>query len=111
MHARVVRQLGMKRRDEEATLPQQHGHAAVAREHLDIRPGVGHARGADEDAAQRLALPQLEVGLEARELPAVAVSLDVDVDEAEVRAVEQDHPGAGPEHWARTNPRIASSRP
>ena len=44
---------------------------------------------------------ELEVGLEARHLPAVGVAVDLDVDEAEVVAVEQDHPRAGAEHRRR----------
>ena len=37
---------------------------------------------------------QLEVGLERRDLPAERVAPHRDVDEAEVVAVEHDHPGA-----------------
>ena len=99
MHACVARQLGVERGDEEATVAQQHRHAVVTGEHLDVDPGVGHPRRSDEDAPQRLGLAvQMQVGLEARELPAVAVPLDLDVDEPEVSSVEQDHPGAGAEH-------------
>ena len=95
MHARVVGQLRVERRDQEAPLPQQHGHAVVAGEHLDVGAGVRHPRRADEHAAQRLAVvAQVEVGLEARELAAVAVALHIDVDQPEVGAVEQDHPRA-----------------
>ena len=35
--ARVAGQLRMERRDEEAALAEQHRHAVVAREHLDLR--------------------------------------------------------------------------
>src|SRR4051794_2399010 len=99
VHARVVRQLRMERRDEEAALAQQHRLAVVLGQHLDAGPDLAHARGADEDAAQGLGVArELEVGLEARHLAAVAVAVDGDVDEPEVGAVEQDHPGAGPEH-------------
>ena len=95
MHACVVGQLRVERGDEEASLPQQHRHAVVAREHLDVRARVRHARRADEDAPHRPAVvAEVEVGLEARELAAVAVPLHVDVDEPEMRTVEQDHPGA-----------------
>src|SRR5688572_13632297 len=52
--ARVARQLRMERGDEEAALAQQHRDAVVAGEHLDLRAGVGDARGADEDAAEGL---------------------------------------------------------
>ena len=43
---------------------------------------------------------ELEVGLEARDLAPVGVPVDLEVDETEVGAVEQDHPGAGAEDRA-----------
>src|SRR5215207_4476772 len=76
--------------------------AAVLGEHLHPGPGVRDARRADEDASQRLVVAgELQVGLEARDLAAVRVALHLDVDEPEVLPVEQDHPGAGPEHGPR----------
>ena len=67
-----------------------------------VRPGVLHARSADEDAAQRRRVPfEREIGLEARCLPAVRVPRHLDVHEPEVVAVEDDHPRAGAEHRAR----------
>ena len=54
---------------------------------------------------------ELRVGLEARDLAAVGVPVDLEVDEPEVRAVEQDHPRAGAEHRRRRTARIASSSP
>ena len=77
--------------------PEQHRLALVLGEHLDVRPGCHDPRRADEDAPKRLPLGKLEVGLEARNLPAVRVALDLDVDEAEMRSVEQDHSRASPE--------------
>src|SRR5215213_7241892 len=56
VHARVRRQLGMKRGDEELALADEHRHAVVLREHLDAWPRLRHARRADEDAVQRLLL-------------------------------------------------------
>src|SRR5437660_5299268 len=53
--ARVVRQLRMERGDDETPLAQQHGLAVEVCQHLDIRSGLADTRGADEDAAQRLA--------------------------------------------------------
>ena len=47
---------------------------------------------------------QIQVGLEARELAAVAVPLDLDVDEPEMCSVEQDHPRAGAEHGSGEPP-------
>src|SRR5919197_876208 len=65
VHAGVVGQLRVERRDEEPPLPQQHRLALVLGEHLDLGPGVAHPRRADEDAAQRLSLAgEREVGLE-----------------------------------------------
>src|SRR5438067_12507209 len=49
MHARVVRQLRVERRDEEAPLPQQHRLAVVLGQHLDLGAEVADARRADED--------------------------------------------------------------
>src|SRR5215470_4506627 len=54
VHARIFRQLGVERRDEQTTVAQEHRRAIVLREHLDAGSRVGHARRADEDTAQRL---------------------------------------------------------
>ena len=47
VHARVVGQLGMERRDEEPALPQQHRLAVQLGQHLDLRarPRARAARG------------------------------------------------------------------
>src|SRR5262245_51382753 len=95
VHPRVVGQLRVERRDQEAALAQQHGLAVQLREHLHLAR-IAHARRADEDAAERLAV-ELEVGLEARHLPSVGIPVDLEPDEAEVVAIEQDHPRAGAE--------------
>src|SRR5438128_11047675 len=85
VHARVGGQLRVERRDEEPPLPREDGMAVVLGEHLDLRPRIEDARGADEDAAQRHRLPhELEVGLEARDLAAVGVPRHLEVDEVEV---------------------------
>ena len=64
-------------------------------------PASRDARRADEDARERLVVAlEPKLRLEARDLPAVCVAVDLDVDEAEMRPVEQDHPGAGAEHGA-----------
>src|SRR5215213_9420744 len=103
--ARVVRQLGVERRDEETPVAQQHGLAVVLGQHLDVRAGLANSRCADEDAAERLVVAvQREIGLERRHLPPVRVPVDDEVDEAEVLAVEHDHPGAGPEDRRRKPP-------
>src|SRR5712691_9434866 len=49
VHARIFRQLGVERRDEETPLPKQHGLSVVLGQHLDISPDLPHARRADED--------------------------------------------------------------
>src|SRR5213080_3238868 len=50
VHARVVRQLRMERRDEEAALPREHGVAVVCRENLHVGPRFEHPWRPDEDA-------------------------------------------------------------
>src|SRR5919201_3236140 len=52
--ARVVRQLGVERRDEDPAVAEQDGASVVLREHLDARPRLLDPRRADEDASQRL---------------------------------------------------------
>src|SRR5437016_12160418 len=47
VHARVVRQLRVERRDEEAALPHEHRIAVVCRKDLHLGAGVEHARRAD----------------------------------------------------------------
>src|SRR3954470_1089866 len=53
VHARVIGQLRMERRDEKAALPEQHRLAVQLRQHLHL-PRLTHTRGANEDSAQRL---------------------------------------------------------
>src|SRR5215211_9150016 len=72
--ARVVRQLGVERRDEETPVAQQHGLAVVLGQHLDVRAGLADSRCADEDAAERLVVAvEGEIRLERRDLPPVRV--------------------------------------
>src|SRR6266550_3683885 len=99
--ARVVGQLRVERGDDEASLAQQHRLAVELREHLDPRPDLTNAGRADEDAGQRLTVAgEHKIGLEARDLAAVGVPVDLDVDGAQVQPVEHDHPRAGAEHGA-----------
>src|SRR4051812_5350751 len=93
VYPRIVGQFGVERRDEHAAVAQQHGLAVQLGQHFH-RARVADARRADEHAAQGLAVPEVEVGLEARHLPPVGVAVDFEVDEVEVVAVEQDHPRA-----------------
>src|SRR6187402_747770 len=72
VHARVVGQLGVERREQEASVADEHGLAVVLREHLDACADLAHARRPDEDAAQLVIVPhEVEVGLEARDLSPV----------------------------------------
>src|SRR6266545_1865601 len=105
VHTRIFRQLGVERRDEETALTQEDGLTVVLCEHLDLGAVVADARCADEDAAQqRIVAPQAEVRLEARNLAAVGVAVDVEIHQAEMPAVEHDHPRARAEDWAGESP-------
>src|SRR5207249_3879768 len=93
--ARVGGQLGVERGDEDSPVAQHDRLAVVLRKDLHARADLAHPRRADEDAPERLGIVlELQVGLEARDLGAVGVALDLDVDEIEVPPVEQDHSGA-----------------
>src|SRR5438270_5193726 len=95
VHASVVGQLRVERRDEDASVPQQHRLAVELGQHLDTGAALLDAGGADEHAPKRRDLAvELEVRLEARDLAAVGVAVDEDVREPEVRPVEDDHPCA-----------------
>src|SRR3954470_6879487 len=101
VHACIFRQLGMERRSEEAALAQKDGLAVVLRQHLDVGAVVAHARGANEDSAQRLLLvAQAQVGLEAGDLAAIGVAVDIDVHQSQVPAIEDDHSRASAEYRA-----------
>ena len=89
-------------------MPPESDRRAAARARRPTRPALngradlGDARRADEDAADRaLTIGQLQVSLEARHLPTEGVAPYENVDEAKVVAVEEDHPGAGPEDGPR----------
>src|SRR5262245_62849273 len=70
----IVRQLGVERGDEHVSVTQEHGLVVEIRENLDVGTDLADARRADEHPAERAVLPvQLQVGLEARDLPAVGV--------------------------------------
>src|SRR5215213_1849689 len=96
--ARIFGQLGVERCHEEATLAQQDGLAVVFRQYLDLGPALADTRCADEDAAERLVLPlELEIRLEAGHLPPIGVTVDLEIHQAQMRAIEHDHPRAGAE--------------
>src|SRR5919198_1372934 len=93
--ARVVGQLWMEGGDQNPARSQQYGLAVQLGQHLDLRADLLHPGSADEDTSQRLLVAgKLEVRLEAGHLPAVGVTADGQVEQAEVSAVEQDHPRA-----------------
>src|SRR5439155_24674619 len=72
------------------------------REHLDGRPDLADTGRTDEDAPQGLTVAvERQIGLEARDLAAIAVSVDLAVESAEVAAVEDDHSGAAPKYRPR----------
>ena len=83
-------------KDSDTAVPAS-AYYRVALTNLDVS-GHANTRRADEDAPQRGAVAQeREIGLEARDLPPVRVPVDLDVDEPEMLAVEDDHPGARPQ--------------
>src|SRR4051812_23415595 len=95
MQARVVGQLRVERGDEEPALARQHRAAVDLGEHLDAGADLLHPRRTDEDRGQRRRLAgDLELRLERRHLAPERVAPHGQVDEAEVLAVEHDHPGA-----------------
>src|SRR5262245_38480832 len=105
---RVVGQLRMERGDEEAPLAREHRMPVDLRQDLDSLSDVFDPRRADEHGAQRPRVPEklrqpgdVEVGLERRDLTSEGIAAHADVDEAQVVAVEHDHPGARPEDRRR----------
>ena len=108
VEAPVRRQLGMEGGRHDAALADEHGVILVPGQHLDGRADGLHPRGPDEHAVERLVEAlDVEIGLEAVELAAVAVALDGDVEGTEAALVgaavvdlrgQQDHPGARAEH-------------
>src|SRR5215469_8065660 len=99
--ASIVGQLRVEGRDEEPSLARQHRMAVDLGEHLDVRPRILEPRRPDEDCAQRLlAVADVEVSFEALHLAAECVASRAVVAEAEMVAVEDDHPRAGAEDRA-----------
>src|SRR4051794_34340570 len=95
---RVVRQLRMKRRHEDAPLACEHRMAVDLGEHLDVRAGLLDPRRPDEHRTDgRPAVADVEICLEAPHLAPESVPPDRDVGETELVTSEHDHPGAGAE--------------
>src|SRR5688572_23389911 len=89
--AGVLGQLGVERRGENTAFADEDRLPAQAAEHLHVRARLCQPGRPDEDAAEgRLVPVELDVVLEARDLAAVGVSLDLDVHEVEVPAVEEN---------------------
>src|SRR5437868_5093049 len=96
--ASIVGQLGVEGGDEDPPVAREHRAAVDLGEHLDARADLFEPGGADEDGPQRLvAVPEVEIRLEARDLAPERVAPDAEVAETEVPAVEYDHPRAGAE--------------
>src|SRR4029079_16405148 len=92
---RVVGQLRMERRDENAPLPREHRMPVDLGEHVDVGPRLRDPRRPDEDRAHGLvAVADVDVCFEALDLPPERVPLDLDAGEPEMVAVEDDHPRA-----------------
>src|SRR4051812_14864401 len=99
MQPRVVGQLRVERGDEESSLAREHRAAVDLSKHLHARPDVLDPRRTDEDGPHRLVEPDdRQVGLERRDLPPECVAPHRDVDEAEMVAIEHDHPRACADH-------------
>src|SRR6266540_1718873 len=101
VNARVIGQLRVEGRDQEAPLAEQDRFAVQLGEHFYPWACLGDARRPDKDSAQRLILAgELDVGFKARHLSSVGVSAHDHVDEAEVVTVEEDHARARAEDRA-----------
>jgi hypothetical protein len=101
VNARVVGQLRVEGRHQEAPLTEQDRLAVQLGEHFYPWTCLGDSRRPDEDSAQRLVLAgELDVGFEARHLSSVRVAAHGQVDEAEVVTVEEDHARARAEDRA-----------
>src|SRR5262245_12393397 len=102
VHATILGQLGMERREQEPSVAHQH-RLAVERAHdLDLLAETADARRADEDPAERNRVAgEVDIRLEAPHLSSERVAVDREIGESKVLRVEHDHPGAGPEDSAR----------
>jgi hypothetical protein len=92
----------MEGRGEDRAFPHRHRVAVVGGEHLHPGPLPLDPGRADEDRPQRLVADpiDLEIGLEALQLPAEGVAAGAGVEKAEVVRVADDQAGAGAEDRA-----------
>ena len=89
----------MERRDEEPPVAREHRMAVEFGEHVDPGSDLLDPRRPDEHGAQPLGQAvDVEIRLERRRLAAERVPAHADIHEAEMVAVEHDHPRARAEH-------------
>ena len=100
MQARIVGQLRVEGAGEHAAFADRHRVPVVGGEHLHLRAVALDPGRPDEDGAQRLVADSLDlqIGLEALQLAPEGVAGRRRVDQAQVRVVADDHPGAGAEN-------------
>ena len=102
VHARVLRELGVKRAEQELTGAHRHRVPVDLGEHLHAVADPLDPRGADEHGPQRLGADPSSV--ESASKLAIwrpkALRRQLDVDEPEVLAIAEDHPGAGAQYRA-----------
>ena len=92
---------GMERREQQSPVAHEHGLAVELTEHLDTLAEAANAWRPDEHAVKRdLVSGQVDVRLEASHLPSEGISIDDEIGDIEMLAVEHDHPGTGPEDGA-----------
>src|SRR6188472_453946 len=104
MHPRVARQLRVEGADEHVALADRDRMTVPGGEDLDagavrLDPGGADERGSNRVRADPRRRLELEVGLEALQLPPEGVPAGGRVDQPEVLAVADDHPRAGAEDW------------
>src|SRR6185437_7142344 len=98
VHASVVGQLRVEGGGQKPAVADEHRLALQLGEDFDLLAHLAHPRRSDEDASQRpVVARELEIGLEARDLAAECVPIDLEVDGPEVITVEHDHSRAGAE--------------
>jgi len=102
VHTQVLGQLGMERGEEKPTVAHENRLTVERADDLDLVAETADTRRANENAAQRaLVSMELDIRLEAPDLPPERVAVDDEIGETEVLAVEHDHSRACPEHDAR----------
>jgi len=107
VHAQIVRQLRMKRREQEPAVPHEYRLLGELAEDFDFGAERTNPRRTNEDTAKRPSVArEVDIGLEALHLAPVGVPVDLELSEAKVLTVEHDHPRAG----AQDRPAILADR-